>query len=97
MNYSMHNPQGPVWQKAFAKQFFPPRLPNSTGQGHDKIFDDLHKLSARVLDLLSLAPHANNMNIFLLKTKRASKVFYTEYLFREEKFTQLVENYSAGN
>lgn len=46
---------------------------------------------------LPLTLHTSNLNIFLLKRKRASKVFYSEYLFREEKFTQLVENYSAGN
>lgn len=80
------------------KNLFSSNLPNSTDQGHSRILDDLYKLSLGAPDrLLPLAPLLNNMNIFLLKRKRASKVFYSEYLFSEEKFTQLVENYSAGN
>lgn len=80
------------------EELFSPGFPNSTDQGHSRILDGLYKLGSGAPDLLlRLAPLSNNMNIFLLKRKRASKVFYSEYLFSEEKFTQLAENYSAGN
>lgn len=94
----MDNLQGSCWKKPLDSKPFLSKLSNSTGQKYGRLLDDLCKLSSGGPDpLLPLAPFSNNMNIFLLKRKRASKVFYYKYLFSEEKFTQLVENYSAGN